>query len=76
MNTSVSSPAMIQVRVNGEAQELAAGTTIAGLLEQLELQGRRLAVERNEEIVPRAQHASTELQAGDELEIVHAIGGG
>ncbi|MDY6922056.1 MAG: sulfur carrier protein ThiS [Pseudomonadota bacterium] len=66
----------MQVRVNGEAQELAAGTTIAGLLEQLELQGRRLAVERNEEIVPRAQHASTELQAGDELEIVHAIGGG
>ncbi|MBA55654.1 MAG: thiamine biosynthesis protein ThiS [Pseudomonadales bacterium] len=64
------------VTVNGEQQQLAAGATVADLVATMDLQGRRVAVERNLEIVPKAEHAATLLQAGDVLEIVHAIGGG
>lgn len=66
----------ITVTVNGEQQQLAAGATVADLVATMDLQGRRVAVERNLEIVPKAEHAATLLQAGDVLEIVHAIGGG
>lgn len=66
----------ITVTVNGEQQQLAAGATVADLVATMDLQGRRVAVERNLEIVPKAEHAATPLQAGDVLEIVHAIGGG
>lgn len=49
---------------------------MAGLLAALALTGKRIAVERNGEIVPRALHADTVLQAGDRIEIVVAVGGG
>lgn len=67
---------MMHILLNGEERELAGGLTVAGLIEQLGLAGRRIAVEVNENIVPRSAHAATVLQAGDRVEIVHAIGGG
>lgn len=66
----------MHIQLNGESFELPPECSIAGLLERLELQGRRLAVELNLDIVPRSQHASTQLAEGDRVEIVHAIGGG
>ena len=66
----------MQIHVNGEARTLSAGTTVASLLAEQGLTGKRIAVERNGEIVPRSQHASCVLGDGDRLEIVHAIGGG
>jgi thiamine biosynthesis protein ThiS len=50
--------------------------TVLALLERIGLDARKVAVERNEEIVPRSGYASVWLQAGDSLEIVHFIGGG
>lgn len=66
----------MQIHVNGEARDLAAGSTVADLLAAQALTGKRIAVERNGEIVPRSQHAACLLADGDRLEIVHAIGGG
>lgn len=66
----------MKVQVNGDMMELQDGSTIAGLIEQMELGERRIAVEHNLEIVPRSQHGETVLQDGDRVEIVHAIGGG
>ena len=66
----------MQIRVNGEARDIDDGLTLAALLEQLELAGKRIAVERNEAIIPRARHAETVLEDGDTIEIIHAIGGG
>jgi sulfur carrier protein len=66
----------MQILVNGAPQELAEGSTVLELLQQLELTGKRLAVEVNADIVPRSRHAETRLQPGDKIEIVHAIGGG
>ena len=62
--------------MNGETLELPEGASVADLIERLELSGRRVAVERNLDIVPRSQYASTALADGDRLEVVHAIGGG
>jgi sulfur carrier protein len=67
---------VIQVSVNGKAHRFEAPLEIAALLARLELQGKKIAVERNGEIVPRSAHASTVLADGDELEIVVAVGGG
>lgn len=66
----------MQISVNGEARDIDDGLTLAALLEQLELAGKRIAVERNEAIIPRARHAETVLEDGDTIEIIHAIGGG
>ena len=66
----------MQIQVNGDKVEIQEGATISTLVEQMELSGRRLAVELNLEIVPRSQHAEAALSAGDRVEIVHAIGGG
>jgi|TARA_Y100001968_G_scaffold132949_1_gene121299 sulfur carrier protein len=66
----------MQIQLNGEPYELPAGETVADLLARLELTGRRLAVELNRDIVPRSAHASTALSEGDQVEVVHAIGGG
>ncbi len=65
----------MKLLINGEARELEAGT-LAELVAALGLTGRRIAIERNGEIAPRSQHASTALHDGDRIEIVHAIGGG
>jgi sulfur carrier protein len=66
----------LRIRVNGDAVLAASGSTVADLLRQLDLDSRRVAVERNREIVPRAEHASSALADGDELEIVTFVGGG
>jgi len=67
---------VIQLSVNGQAQRLEPGANIAQLLDVLELSGKRVAVERNGEIVPRGRYAATRLAEGDALEIVVAVGGG
>jgi len=64
------------ITVNGETRPLPDGQTVAALLAALGLDGRKVAVERNEAIVPRSAYDSTVLGAGDSLEIVHFIGGG
>jgi sulfur carrier protein len=66
----------VKIHVNGEAREIQDQTTVRGLIELLDLAGGPVAVERNGEIVPRADHASTSLSEGDVLEIVHFVGGG
>ncbi|MBA1197167.1 sulfur carrier protein ThiS [Pseudomonas sp. S07E 245] len=66
----------MRIQLNGEPYEVPAGENVAGLLARLELTGRRVAVELNLDIVPRSQHDSTLLNEGDQLEVVHAIGGG
>lgn len=66
----------MQILLNGETYPLSKPLTLAELLEQLELTGKRLAVEVNLAIVPRSQHEQHVLKAGDKVEIVHAIGGG
>jgi len=66
----------MRVTLNGEATELAERFTLNGLLAQMKLGERRLAVEINGAIVPRSAWDSVRLADGDRLEIVHAIGGG
>ncbi|MVW74319.1 sulfur carrier protein ThiS [Pseudomonas xionganensis] len=66
----------MQIQLNGEPFEVPTGETVAGLIERLDLAGRRVAVELNLDIVPRSQHATTALAEGDRVEVVHAIGGG
>lgn len=67
---------MIEVTVNGEVRRIAAGATVAALLDQMQLTGKRIAVECNGEIVPKSLHGATALLAGDKFEIVVAVGGG
>lgn len=66
----------MRLTINGEERDVAGASTIAELVRLLELDTRRVAVERNLEIVPRSLHAATPLTAGDRIEIVHFIGGG
>jgi len=66
----------MHIQLNGESYELPDGETVAALLTRLDLAGRRIAVELNLDIVPRSQHAVTTLAEGDQVEVVHAIGGG
>ena len=66
----------MRVFVNGEARVLPDGATVETLLAALAIDRRRLAVERNLEIVPRAAHATTPLAEGDRVEIVTMVGGG
>ena len=67
---------MIQVTVNGSSHRFAEALDIAQLVERLALAGKKVAVERNGEIVPKSAHRSTRLVDGDRLEIVVAVGGG
>jgi thiamine biosynthesis protein ThiS len=62
--------------INGEARELAGAHDLAALVAGLGLDARKVAVERNLEIVPRSLYAQTPLADGDRIEIVHFIGGG
>lgn len=66
----------MQIQVNGDKLALPAGATIATLIKQMALDGKRLAVEINEDIVPRSQHVEFTLSEGDVVEVVQAIGGG
>jgi sulfur carrier protein len=67
---------MIQVTVNGTPRRFEQPVEISAVLTSLNLVGKKDAVERNGEIVPRSAHASTLLTDGDQLEIVVAVGGG
>lgn len=67
---------MIQLSVNGQVRQFEPGANIERLLDVLELAGKRVAVEKNGEIVPRSRYAGTPLADGDTLEIVVAVGGG
>jgi len=66
----------MKIVVNGLERECRPGLTIAELLKDLGVDVRRVAVERNLEIVPRSRHAETPLAEGDKLEIVTFVGGG
>jgi sulfur carrier protein len=66
----------IGITVNGEARRFAPGATVADVLAQMDTTGKRVAVERNGEIVPKSKHGSTRLADHDRLEIVIAVGGG
>lgn len=66
----------IRVLLNGAPREFPAALTFQQLLDELSLAGRRLAVERNGEIVPRSRFGEARLQDGDRIEVVVAVGGG
>ncbi|MGI9950868.1 sulfur carrier protein ThiS [Moorellaceae bacterium AZ2] len=66
----------MQIMVNGEKREIHPGTTVAGLLRQLGIDDRYMALERNRAIVPRQEYEKVVLQEGDEIEIVRFVGGG
>ncbi len=66
----------MELIINGESQRLAEPVTVAALLEARGLAGKRVAVEKNGEIVPKSRHAETPLASGDQIEIVVAVGGG
>ncbi|MFO1415468.1 MAG: sulfur carrier protein ThiS [Burkholderiales bacterium] len=67
----------MELMVNGALQRLEPPpATVADLVRALKLEGRRIAVERNGEIVPKSQYAATTVAAGDRLEVVAAVGGG
>jgi sulfur carrier protein len=66
----------MKITLNGEARQVPDNCTASRLIEELGLGGRRIAMEVNQEIVPRSRYAEQTLQAGDKVEIVHAIGGG
>lgn len=66
----------MQIIVNGQSRQLADDTTVAGLVHELKLAGKPVAVEVNLELVPRQQHAEHRLAEGDRVEIVTLVGGG
>ena len=66
----------MQILLNGETRELAEDTRLGELIATLDLQDRRYAVEVNEELIPRSEHAQHRLQTDDRVEVVQAIGGG
>jgi sulfur carrier protein len=67
---------VITVSINGAVRRLTQTISIATLIEEMGLTGKRIALERNGEIVPRSQFPSQQLEDGDTLEIVAAVGGG
>jgi thiamine biosynthesis protein ThiS len=66
----------MRLLVNGEERQVEPTTTVKQLLSSLGLGDTLVAVERNEEVVPRALHGSTRLSDGDRVEVVHFVGGG
>jgi thiamine biosynthesis protein ThiS len=66
----------MRITLNGESQEMEPGLTVEGLLKSLRLEPKKVAVERNLEIVRRSAFATQLLADGDRIEIVHFIGGG
>ena len=66
----------VRVRVNGDERRFPNGTSVAAMLAALGVSTPRVAVERNREIVPKAEYSSTELEEGDSLEVVEFVGGG
>lgn len=66
----------MKIYINGSVTEIEKALTVKQLIEHLQLTGKRIAVELNQEIIPRSLHDKTILNENDQLEIVHAIGGG
>ncbi|MBK1681715.1 sulfur carrier protein ThiS [Rhodocyclus tenuis] len=66
----------MELVINGESRSFPAALSVAALVETLGFTGKRIAVERNGDIVPRSLHGATLLNDGDRLEIVVAVGGG
>ena len=72
----MSETALIEILLNGEPYRIASESTLADLVRELKLAPERLAVEHNLTIAARAAWSTTQLRAGDRLEIVHFVGGG
>jgi sulfur carrier protein len=66
----------LSVRINGEERRVASGMSVAALIAELGLDAKRVAIERNLEIVPRSTFADVAVEDGDAFEIVHFVGGG
>jgi len=66
----------MKIIVNGELRTVETATTVAALLDRLQLDRRRVAVEVNCQLIPREQHDTCELHEGDQLEVVTLVGGG
>ena len=66
----------MQIVLNGEPADVEDGVSINDLLQTLGFEGQRLAVEVNQEVIPRGEHISFILSAQDTVEIIHAVGGG
>ena len=67
---------MMELTINGEKRHIESAATVADLLSALGLEGKRIAVEKNGEIVPKSTHAQTPIAVTDKIEIVVAVGGG
>lgn len=67
---------MISVVINGERREIPEGLTVVQLIEHLSMPADRVAMERNFDVLPRAQWAATKVEPNDTFEIVHLVGGG
>ena len=67
---------MITISINGTTRQLPDSAGVAALIEEMGLTGKRIALERNGEIVPRSLFATQKLADGDRLEVVVAVGGG
>jgi len=66
----------MHIILNGEPREVGDKSSLSQLVHRLQLTGKRLAIEVNQDIIPRSTHDSYILKEGDQVEIVHAIGGG
>jgi len=66
----------VSVTINGEPHDIPAGLTLTALIAHLGLSDGPVAIERNREVVPRAEHGRVVVEPGDVLEIVHFVGGG
>ena len=66
----------MHITLNGQPFELQSGATLLDVIRALELEGSRYAIEVNEEIIPRSEHAGYTVKPGDDVEVVQAIGGG
>jgi thiamine biosynthesis protein ThiS len=66
----------VKLQINGESKDFIAPLTLSCLVDQLGMKSDRVAIELNREIVPRVRWDATNLSEGDQLEIVHFVGGG
>ena len=76
MRSEAVSERALSIRVNGQKRAVASGTTVAGLLQEMALAGRRVAVSVDRGIVPRSAWTERALAAGERVEILEAVGGG
>lgn len=66
----------MQIEINGKLQQIGENSSVQSVLENMHLEDKRVAVEVNREIIPRAMHAEYKLAEGDKVEIIQAVGGG